>query len=111
MFGTYWCILMADFKNLFMALDRNIMEKLGDDVTVVAASTTETVRGVLRLEIEDEELLNRYEVDIVTLEILEDDLHLFNRDTISTFDGISYKYEGDMPKGVGRHLIVMSEII
>ena len=102
----------GNFKHLFMKLDRRINSVLGDTIVVTAPGDAPVeITAVLRLETEDEELLSRFEEDISTLEILEDDLHLFVRDTIVTFETIDYLYVTDMPKGVGRHLIILKEII
>ena len=102
----------GNFKDMFMGLDRRVNAILGDDILITPPNSTPVlIKAVLRLETEDEELLNRFEEDVSTLEILEDDLHLFVRDTIVTFEDLNYQYITDMPKGSGRHNIVLREVI
>lgn len=104
--------MQGNFKDVFMGFDRRINSILGDDITVSPPGDTPVeIKAVLRLETENEELLSRFEEDISTLEILEDDLHLFVRDTVVTFEDVNYRYVTDMPKGVGRHLVILTEII
>lgn len=102
----------ANFKDLFSQHDVKIMALLGDDVTVTPAGgvTPVVVRSVVRHEVEDEDLLDRFDVDLHTLEILDEDQHLFNHGTLVSFEGFTYEYLTDFPKGVGRVLIIMSEV-
>jgi len=101
-----------NFKDIFMDLDAKIMDKLGDTVDVTpSAAQTVSISAVLRTDVDDEEVLERYEDEVATLEILESDLTLFADDTVVQFEGLEYEYLTDYPKGVGRYLIVLREVI
>jgi len=101
---------MADFADVFMDYDVQIMKLLGDDIVVVTPGNTPvTVRGVIVNEVDDEALIDRFEMDIHTLEILSTDLGIIESDSVITYAGVNYSYLTDQPKGTGRHLIILKE--
>lgn len=103
---------MSSFSDFFATHDVKIMNILGDDITIsTPGNPVVTIKGVIVNDVEDEELLERFEVDIHTLEILSTDLGTIEADTVISFDGVNYEYLTDRPKGRGRNLIVMREMI
>lgn len=102
---------MTSFSELFKPMDRQIMAKLGDDITVTNGTDVVVIKGSLKLENDAEELLDRFDVEVARLEILEDNVDLFGKTTVVNFNGFDYSYIQTDPFGRGRYHVILTEII